>query len=96
LASQTQISWFYLNYIGKKKTGNNSKQENIDIKKLDKWGPKKIHYQLWFNGEIKKNKTFIKELRNEKEIIRIRIKLKTPIHDQINLNMLNFSMWFFT
>jgi len=76
--------------------GNNSKQENIDIKKIDQWGPKKIHHQLWFNGEIEKNKTFIKELRNEKEIIRIRIKLKTPIHDQINLNMLNFSMWLFT
>ena len=38
------------------------------------------------------NKTFIKELR--KKIVRIRIKLKTPIHDQINLNMLNFSTKF--
>jgi hypothetical protein len=53
-----------------------------------------INYQLEWKSKIRKNKTFIKELR--KKIIRIKIKFKTPIHDQINLNMLKFSMQFFT
>jgi len=48
-----------------------------------------IYYQFELKGEIKKNKTFIKELRGK--IIKIKMKLKTLIHDQINLNMLNFS-----
>jgi hypothetical protein len=40
------------------------------------------------NGKIKNNKTFIKELRKKKkEIITIRIKLKTPTHDEKTLNM---------
>jgi hypothetical protein len=53
-----------------------------------------IHYQLELKSKIRKNKTFIKKLR--KKIIRIKIKFKTPIHDQINLNMLKFSTRFFT
>jgi len=48
-----------------------------------------INYQLEWKSKIRKNKTFIKELR--KKIIKINIKFKTPIHDQINLNMLKFS-----
>jgi hypothetical protein len=53
---------------------------------------KTIPYQFGLNDEIKKNKIFIKEFK--KEIVRIRIKLKTSLHDQINLNMLNFSTQF--
>jgi hypothetical protein len=48
---------------------------------------KTIPYQLGLKDENKKNKTVLK---NHK----IRIKLKTSLHDQINLNMLNFSMRF--
>jgi hypothetical protein len=44
-----------------------------------------IHHQLGLEAEIKNNKTFIKWLR--KISIRIRIKLKIPIHDKKKLNM---------
>jgi hypothetical protein len=44
-----------------------------------------MHYQLELKSKIKNNKNFIKELR--KKFIKIRIKLKTPVFDEKNLNM---------
>jgi len=39
---------------------------------------KKMHYQLKLNGEIKNNKKVEKKITNQ----RIKIKLKTSIHDK--------------
>ena len=52
-----------------------------------------IHHQLGLEAEIKNNKTFIKWLR--KISIRIRIKLKIPIHDKKKLNMQNSDVFFY-
>jgi len=46
-----------------------------------------MHYQFGLKGEIKIIKILQKGLRKTKKIIRIRIKLKTPIHDKKKLNM---------
>jgi hypothetical protein len=42
-------------------------------------------------GKIKNNKTFIKKLRKKLKIIKIRIKLKTTIHDKKKLEHVEFS-----
>jgi len=43
----------------------------------------KIHYKLELKDEIKNNKTLIKGSREKKsKIKRIKIKLKTSIHDK--------------
>ena len=52
-----------------------------------------IHHQLGLEAEIKNNKTFIKWLR--KISIRIRIKLKIPIHDKKKIKHVEFFDVFF-
>jgi len=53
-------------YREKRRRGNDRKRENIDIKKpINEDKKKTIPYQLGLNGEIKKNKIFIKEFKKK-------------------------------
>jgi len=56
-----------------------------------------MHYQFGLNSEIKIIKLLQKGLRKTKKIIRIRIKLKTPIHDKKKIKHVEFlNVFFFT
>jgi hypothetical protein len=54
-----------------------------------------MHYQFGLNSEIKIIKILQKGLRKTKKIIRIRIKLKTPIHDKKKIKHVEFLNVFF-